>query len=302
MTTAQLTPIGVGIHNVLIATDLSGFSNSAVNFGLRLASSCHARAFVVSVLPVDQFLMAGPEVYVAAKDAARRDMEELEADLRRAHSCALEEECRFYLLEGDVARAILEFAQEKEVDLVVVGTHGRGGLQKALLGSVAERIFRSSPVPVLTLGPGTCGSSFRTEPREILVAADFTPPSRRAVQYALRLAHERNSKLTLLHVVDPRQLRHVPDSAAAMQGMKIRLTELLGGEAEDVPCSIRVVVGQITETILLMAGERHADLIVLGVRPSSGMLDRLRIPHAYEVICAAPCPVLTLRETKIDCN
>jgi nucleotide-binding universal stress UspA family protein len=86
MATAQLTPVGVGIQNVLIATDFSRYSNAALNFGLQVAKAYSAQAHVVFVIPSDQFLLAGPEAFVAAKDAARRDLEQLQAELHRSHS------------------------------------------------------------------------------------------------------------------------------------------------------------------------------------------------------------------------
>ncbi|MGA7459420.1 MAG: universal stress protein, partial [Candidatus Korobacteraceae bacterium] len=86
MVTAQLTPVGVGIHNVLIATDFSTYSNTALKFGLQLARSYKATAHVVFVVPADEFLIAGPEAYVAAKDAATRDLDELKAELQSKHS------------------------------------------------------------------------------------------------------------------------------------------------------------------------------------------------------------------------
>ena len=98
-------------------------------------------------------MVAGPEAYAAAKDAARRDLLELKHELRRKHSYLEGEDYHLFLLEGEVAQSILDFAHQKEIDVIVVGTHGRSGLGRALMGSVAERVFRHSPVPVLTLGP-----------------------------------------------------------------------------------------------------------------------------------------------------
>ena len=66
MVTAQLTPVGVGIHNVLIATDFSRYSNVALTFGLDLAHDYRATAYVVSVIPTDEILLAGPDAYVPA--------------------------------------------------------------------------------------------------------------------------------------------------------------------------------------------------------------------------------------------
>ncbi len=142
MATAQLTPVGVGIHNVLIATDFSSCSNLALSFGLELAHGYRANAYVVFVVPADEFMMAGPEAYIAAKEAARRDLLELKHELRKKHSYIEGEDYHLFLLEGDVAQAILDFAQQKQIDAIVVGTHGRGGLGRALMGSVAESVFR----------------------------------------------------------------------------------------------------------------------------------------------------------------
>jgi len=300
MATAQLTPAGVGIRNVLIATDFSHYSNTALHFGLEISESYNASASIVFVVPNDPYLLAGPDAYVAARDAARRDLEELEADLKRTHADLAPERYHLYLLEGDIAEAILDFARKKEADLIVLGTHGRGGLRKALLGSVAERVFRHAPVPVLTLGPAVRHSLCHPAPTNILAAADFTPASRRAVRYAAALAQERNAKLTLVHVLDPGHLQHLPDRAAIERGMERRLRELVTGEAEGVHCSVRVAVGRVTRSILDIAREEAADLLVMGVRSSSGVLDRLAIPHAYEVVREAPCPVLTLREGRAD--
>jgi len=305
MATAQLTPAAVGIRNVLIATDFSPCSTAAMNFGLELVKTYRATAWIVAVVPNDAYLLAGPEAYVTARDVALRDLEELRAELKRSYAELSEQTCRLYLLEGEVAKAILDFAHNKEADLIVLGTHGRGSLGKALLGSVAERVFRHSPVPVLTLGPAAGQGHPGGKLYSILAAADFTPASQRAVQYAATLARAHQAKLTLLHVLDPGQMRQVPDRAAVEHGVELRVAELLGRESGGPNCSTRIATGRVTRTILEVAREESADLLVLGVRPSSGALDRLVIPHAYEVVRDSPCPVLTLREaksTRSTCN
>jgi len=298
MATAQLTPIGVGIRNVLIATDFSRCSSAAFHLGLQLSKAYNAAAYIVFVLPNDPYLLAGPDAYAAARDAARRDLEELESEVRRTYGEISYDNYHLFLLDGDIAEAILNFAREKQIDLIILGTHGRSPLPKALLGSVAERVFRHSPVPVLTLGPAVCRAAATGEPRSILVAADFTPASLRAVRFAAGLAHEHKSNLTLAHVLDPKPLQHVSDRAAAELGVETRLREMLGRESEGLHCTVRVEVGRITQKILEMARNEAADLLVMGVRRSSGVLDRLAIPHAYEIVRESPCPVLTLRETR----
>jgi len=288
----------VGIQNVLIATDFSHYSNAALEAGLQLAKDYQAAAYVVSVVPTGEFLLAGPEAYVAAKDAALRDLAQLKSELKQAHAYAEGQDYHMYLLEGEVAQAILNFAHQKGIDLIVVGTHGRGGLGKALMGSVAERVFRTSPVPVLTLGPHL--RRFRSRPsRNIMVAADLTRASEQAVRYAASLAREHKGKLTTVHVLHDLPAKEV-ERARALQVIKTRLSELLGREAAGVQCSLRVESGRIVPTILKTSEEIDADLLVIGVRPSSGVLDRVMFPHAYEIMCESPCPVLTLRETPAE--
>lgn len=295
MATAQLTPIGVGIHNVLIATDFSQYSNQALDFGLRVAKGYKAQTYIVFVLPSDEFMLAGPEAYVAAKEAARRDLENLKVELKKCRSCTEGEDYHLYLLEGEVAPSILNFAREKHIDLIVVGTHGRGGLGKALMGSVSELVFRGSPVPVLTIGPNARRVRHALEPKNIVVAADFTPASERAAQYAAGLASKHHSQLTLVHAVNPKELEHQPDRACILQVMEGNLQALLGPEAR-VPCALRIEPGRVVPTVLRTAAELEADLLIVGVRPAMPVLSRFMWPNASEIVRDSPCPVLTVRE------
>jgi nucleotide-binding universal stress UspA family protein len=295
MVTAQLNPVGVGIHCVLIATDFSRSSTLAVNFGLELAHEYQAKAHVVYVLHSDEFLLAGPEAYVAARDVARRDLLELKAELWQIHSYTEGEDYHLFLMEGDVAQSILDCARQKRADVIVVGTHGRGGLGKMLMGSVAEHVFRQSPVPVMTIGPRLHSSALGFAPRNILLAVDFTPAAERAAHYAGALAREHNAKLTVLHVLDDAELTGVADRAEIMRGIEEKLTALLGKGAEGLQLCCRIESGRVTPTILRTESEIGADLLVMGVRPRAGLFERLMWPHAYEIVREAACPVLTVR-------
>ena len=295
MVTAQLTPVGVGIHNVLIATDFSRHSKVALDFGLELAHRDQVQAYVVFVVPSDEFLMAGPEAYQAAKEAARRDLLELKYELRKAHSYEEGEDYHLFLLEGEVTQSVLDFAHQKHIDLIVVGTHGRSGLGKMLMGSVAERIFRQSPVPVVTVGPQLHRLSRGLAPKNILLAADFSTASERAVRYASVLASEHGAKLTLLHVLEQAELKGLAGREHAMPLIEEKLAGLLAEDHGNLKFCCRTEVGRVVPTILHTAAEIEADLLVMGVRPWTGLLDRLMWPHAYAVVREAPCPVLTVR-------
>lgn len=295
MATAQLTPIGVGIHNVLIATDFSRCSTQALDIGLKLAKGYRAQSYVVLVVPSDEFMLAGPEAYVAAKDAARRDLEGLKAELQRSHSCTEGKDYRLYLLEGDVAHSILNFACEKHVDLIVLGTHGRGGLGKALMGSVAEKVFRRSPSPVLTIGPHVRRPSQALTPKNILVAADFTPASERAARFAAGMAAEHRARLTLLHALNPKDMAHVPDQVRVEREVQAKLLNLIGPDCPVEPIT-RVECGRVVNVVLQAERELEADLLVVGVHRPAGVMNRFMWPHAYEIVRESSCPVLTIRE------
>ena len=289
MATAQLTPIGVGIRNVLIATDFSAYSNQALDIGLKLAKEHRAEAYVVLVVPSDEFMIAGPEAYVAARDAARRDLESLKLELKNTASYVEGSDYHLYLLEGDVPTSIMNFAQQKRIDLIVMGTHGRGGLGKALLGSVAESVFRGSTIPVMTIGPHAKHAVQALAPKNILVAADFTPASERAARYAAGMASEYGSSLTLLHVLNPKEMSHVPDQPRVVQEIEAKLAALLG-PGLSISFASRVETGRIVPTILQTAREIGADLVVMGVRPSLPALSRFMWPNAYEIVRELPVP------------
>jgi nucleotide-binding universal stress UspA family protein len=295
MATAPLAASGVGIHNVLIATDFSHHSSAALNYGLSFAHRYSAHAEVVYVLPTDEFALAGPEALTAAKDAARRDVLDLKTKLRRSHLREEDEDYRISMLEGSAADCLLEWAREKRVDLIVVGTHGRGGFGKIILGSVAEKVFRHSAVPVLTIGPHIHRPKEGSAAHRILAPCDLTPRSHPAVQFACALAKEHNSQLTVLHVIERTNEGMKLDPERVMGEIRVELAQILGKCAEGIDVRYRIDCGKIAGTILSAATDIDTDLIVLGVRPSSGLLDRFMWPIAYELVREAACPVLTIR-------
>jgi len=294
MAALQLTPVGVGIHNMLIATDFSHHSDIALRFGLSLAQSYGARVEIVYVLPTDEYALSGPEGLHAGTEAARRDLLDFKSRLHNLGSVREYADCHVAMLEGPVAESILQCACERKADLIVVGTHGRGAFGKVILDSVAEDVFRHSPVPVLTVGPGIHhrGSN---QTHHILAPCDLTPRSHPAVEYACTLAQEHNSRLTVLHVIDrPREVRSL-NPGGVKKEIQERLLEVVGWRDRRLAIRYRVEFGNIPAAILRVASEIDSDLIVLGVRRSSGVLDRFMWPIAYELVRSATCPVLTIR-------
>lgn len=296
MATAQLTATGVSIRNVLIATDFSQHSNHTLQSGLNLCRTYGAQAFILYVLPRDEFMMAGAEAYAAARDAARRDLLDLKQQLRAKFAYVEGEDYQLLLSEGDVADGILDCAREKHTDLIVLGTHGRSGFTRAILGSVAERVFRHSTVPVLTIGPHVHAHT-ALRPKRVLVPVDFTPASRYSAAYALEMAREHHAELTLLHVVQHPTAEALADVDCLKHGIEQSLSELAHCDNYGLDIKVRAAVGKVVPVILNTAMETDADLMVLGVHTYPGLLNRLRWQVAYELVSQAPCPVLTIRES-----
>src|SRR5215471_1293448 len=188
MATAQTIHSCVGIRHILIATDLSHTSDSVLGYGLDFAHLCGAQAEIAYVLPPQQYALADPDGMVVCREAARRDLRNLQARLHHELPDDEESEYKIAMLEGTAAETLLQEAKTGRSDLIVVGTHGRGGLGKVLLGSVAAKVFRHSLVPVLTIGPNLHHQRSMREIRQIVAPCDLTPRSHPAVHFACELA------------------------------------------------------------------------------------------------------------------
>ena len=143
----------IALKNVLVATDFSEPSAVALDYGRDLARSYDATLHVVHVIE-DLLALHGPEIGFAYADVERN----IEAAVRRDLDAALSAEDRQTLKTrtvitraANVSHSITEYAKTNAIDLIIVGTHGRGAIQRFLIGSVAERVMRTAPCPVLTV-------------------------------------------------------------------------------------------------------------------------------------------------------
>jgi nucleotide-binding universal stress UspA family protein len=295
MSAAEVARPSVVIHQVLIATDFSHRSEFVVDYGLQLARLFCAQAEIAFVLPVEEYVLAGGDGLQAGRDGARRDLHDLQAKLRHTSRYDDNTQVRVTMLEGPVSECLLDQARCDHADLIVVGTHGRGSFGKLFLGSVAEKIFRHSSVPVLTIGPNLKRRHKPLELRRILAPCDLTAKAHPAVEFATQLAEAHHSWLTVLHVVERSSLGVKLDPERMKAGIRESLAQIFGHEGKRVDIRYRVESGRVALTILDTATELDTDLIVLGVQPSTGILDRFQWPIAYEVVREATCPVLTMR-------
>ena len=282
------TEAPLAIKNILCATDFSDASLAAFPYLDALAERYGSQVHVAHVV--------GPGIVpVLPQQEQQRLLREAESKmqdfLRRASKLAPGRPYRPVLQCGEPSEMIRQIGQEFSADLVVLGTNGRRGLKRFMLGSVAEEIFRLVPWPVLTVGPKARNPKGRVRFHRLLFATDLSPASVAALPRAFEMAQQQQAVLTLLTVAR---------SKKEAERARTRLQRLIPAElAPPVQVEALVQIGSPVRTILKTAGAGKTDLIILGVR-SGGAWDRAAThapgPIAYHVIAQAPCPVLTIRE------
>src|SRR5579864_4618899 len=301
----------LSVKNVLFATDFSATSEAALPYATAICRRFRSTLHMVHVLSEASLLMmTGGVDYVSMgtiyEDAHNEAKDKL--DQIAAHFETIPH--HNYVRHGVVWKNLAEIIEENEIDLIVVGTHGRTGLGKLLLGSVAEDILRHASCPVLTVGPKVCGRAklpafqnhardlapAELEMRQIVFATNFAKNAARVAQEAIALAEEFRARLTLMHVMeDYTRLGTRPEP---IEDCVSRLQELVpsGNTLQYLP-EIVVEFGAAPERILKVAREREADMIVLGARSSADAgTTHLPWSSAHHVIANAQCPVLTVRE------
>ena len=287
----------IALKNILFATDFSSAADAAVPFAMQIARRYGAKVYGVHVNLFDDYTGVAPNAWAAMAEAAEKETKE---DARRLNEQLQGIEHEVVIGEGNIWEVVSNLIKEKEIDLVVVGTRGRTGLGKALLGSVAEQILRQAPCPVLTVGPHvTLEPEKAAEMHQILYATDLGAEFPAAAPYAISLAQENQARLVMLHVIEDRKAGDLVQPQEVTDSMLSKLRQLVPQEAE-LWCEPACLVeqGEPTEKILDVAKRRNADLIVLGARPAKGMLaaaTHLNAGTVHKVVLQAKCPVLTVR-------
>jgi nucleotide-binding universal stress UspA family protein len=279
------------LRKILFATDFSSCSETALGYCLGLSRRFDATLYTVSV--VDAELDAQPPHQQYLEHSAESTLAKLaNSDLFRGinHVELVKEGF------GSVSEVLLELIDRLSVDLIVLGTHGRGGIKKLVLGSVAEEILNRAPCSVLSVGPRVRAKS---EPewkfRRILCATDLRPGSESLPAYALWLAKQEHSHLILLHVL------HVSTDAPPGQAQREtdiavrQLFQLLPPETStSAGTQCLVEVGAVGELIAKVANDQSADLILIGRRRTLHPRVSAHLPWTtlHQVLCRAQCPVL----------
>jgi nucleotide-binding universal stress UspA family protein len=290
-------PTRIKLQNILFATDFSPSAQTALPYALNLAHRYDAGVYTVNVLPHFPFV-----------EAAQPDPEQIRLLAQRQMAALTNSEAfkgvpyHELIAEGEVPEVLSKLVRKYEIDLIVIGTCGRRGLGKLLLGSVAEEVFRNAECPVLTVGPHAAHWEVDGKLRHILYATDFGPESVHGLPYALSLAEENQARLTLLHVapepgvvlLEPEPgTRPVIDPSEVVASTEKQLRALVptGTMLSHEPDYL-VQFGPAAETIVRIA--QTADMIVLGVKRPAALTKHFGSGVAYRVAREAPCPVLSV--------
>ena len=285
----------LNLETVVYATDFSLSSKNAGFYAAHMAAYFSAKLLVTHAFTLEQAAM---EVEIRDKLLSQQrniltNLLSKEAGLLGADSAAAIP----VLLEGEPQYVVPGLADMHGPSLIVLGTHGGGSLERGIIGSVAEKILRSTIWPALTVGPQVQPLSPQTFPfQRILFATDFTVAAANAAIYAVTFAEVFGAKIDVLNVIQEPAIEH-PDRLADLQTRFFAALDALVPQRAKEFCDPRtyVAVGGAHDKILEHIKDRSIDLLVLGIRKTSHISMEMRTSGAFRIIVDAPCPVLTIR-------
>ena len=274
----------ISFKNILFLTDFSEASSGALAYAVGLARHYNAQLYPAHACdPVILTETAGIDIVQEIEENSREQL----TTLARESGVA----CTPLFARGGVEAAVPHWITEHGIDLVIMGTHGRRGLQHFLMGSIAEAIFRNATCPVLTVGPHVTTRpyhGFKVE--SVLFPTDLGAHAEFAAQYALSVAEESDAKLTFIHVAPIEKTFQL--ERATRQLRKIAPVEA----SESFRPDFVAKVGDPVEELLGYANAERPDLIMLGLPAGKKFNGHFRTGVTYNIIAGAPCPVLTVRD------
>jgi nucleotide-binding universal stress UspA family protein len=290
----------VTIKKILCPVDFFAASDAAVNYAIGLAENHAAEVHLLHVItPVaatwGEYAMDTTDMMKSWEERANERMKELAVKAQVAGVAVATHVCM-----GDVYEEIKSAIEEMDPDLIVMGTHGRRGVERWFIGSTTEKLLRHSPVPIVTIAPAGEKSSAPARFGRILVTTDFSEGTSDALAYAFSIAQENESRVTLLHVVHdvsvdlPGKYRN-----SLLNGVRKQLDDSVPPEAKDW-CTVatRVETGVPYRMILRTLEDEKVDLLVMNIH-GKGMLDRALLGSTAErVVRAALCPVMLIPPMK----
>ncbi len=278
---------GLAIRNIAVATDFSPWSDRALPHALLVARQYRVSLHILHAVRRSEFPFV-PDMVVPLGDLADRDSIDLVGRLQAAHSLD-DIDYRCWNLPGELS-VLGDFVRDQNIDLLVLGTRGRNGISKLLLGSVAEEISHCVSCPVLTVGPCSRDAASRLELSNVLFATDLSPHSATAMPYVLAAAKMGRAEIDVLHVCSGQ-------SSDCKQRMETYRAQMRAAQGIEPAISIRyhVLPGAPSSTVLDFARRSGQGLIVLGLDHHRSLYAGSPQSHAYHIVAQARCPVLSVR-------
>ena len=284
----------ISFKNILFLTDFSEASKTALAYATGMARHYNAQLYAGhSCDPVILTETAGTNILQEVEDNSRAKLEKL-AKETGPKTVSLFARC-------SVVSAVLAWINEHGIDLIIMGTHGRHGLQHLLLGSTAEAIVRIATCPVLTVGPHVTTRPYHDFSVEsILFPTDLGEHAEFGAQYALSIAQESCASLTFMHVVTQSEAFQ-SDQRALVETTYQKLVKITPPDAKEwCKPDFVVEVGDPVKELLGFAETERPDLIVLGLPAGKKFNGAFHSSVTYKIIAGAPCPVLTVRDVTND--
>lgn len=302
------------IHRILFATDFSPGSLEAFRCSLAWVEACQADLDIVHVMGmlqrvgIDESLLPGS--YIAEQQKySRSRLEQLILQAKEQVPSV-----QTHLLEGIPAEQIAEFALDSHADLLITGTHGWTGIDRIVMGSVAERVVCQAPCPVLTVRSKDEGESESAKfltgskiggPHHLLVPIDFSDCSLDAFGYASQIAKWFDASVTLLHAIEPLSysldfnLTHPIEDQRLRQKVESRLSDLAGAlKQEGLSADYQLGDKPAVDTIVNKTADLQADLVVMGTHGRRGLSRLIMGSVTASALRRSSCPVLTVKSPK----
>lgn len=267
--------------DILVPVDFSEASADAFRSGLVMARPNGATVHLMHDIEIPTETITGATTVKERMDEAYDESERKMDELKRIPE-AQDATIRTVIQRStEPKRSILAYADENDVDLVVMATHGRTKAAEKVLGSTAERVLRRSPSPTVVVPPG----HGRDRIERILVPVDFSDVSARAADHAIEIAGAHGAQITLLHA----------ESEDPSEAVKDRLRNLFAEHGGDDDATFVASTEGIAEAVTKAAVEQRADLILMVTHGRTGLRRVVTSNVAESVIHRAPCPVMTYR-------
>ncbi len=304
----------IELKKILFPTDFGESAEEALRYAVKLAGDFAAELTIMNVVSLFGEGLASAEQHMRQmEEYAEKFADQSHAEAEELIERTIEEHAEKELVMNKLivrgispGEQILQVAAEQEMDLVVMGTYGRGGVSHILFGSTAEQMVRNAVCPVLTVRHHAPRSSDYPRFRKILFPTDFSDYSKRALPYALSLAQNYGAQLHVLHVFEQRihPSFYIADKETPFDlddGLRDRALDALDEFVYDdlrqrIDFHCEVASGKPFVEIINYARANEIDLIVIATHGLTGLEYMIIGSTTERVVRRAPCPVLSIKD------